>query len=144
MSVRLNVEACALSGSFVGFALNCVTIWPPGRGGLGERLLFPRLTQIVSDFCQNTFAGSLLGRRSVMWCVLVAEIVDKPLAVRAFPSNGIYLTSHVGILQDRGNRGVLVQPTTDRSLPAFTPGRTPLSPCPVTTGQHGRAYRITD
>ena len=28
-----------------------------------------------------------------MWCVLVTEIVDKPLAVRAFPSNGIYLTT---------------------------------------------------
>jgi hypothetical protein len=43
-----------------------------------------------------------------MWCVLVAEIVDKPLAVSAFPSNGIYLAGHVGILQDRGNRSVLV------------------------------------
>jgi hypothetical protein len=83
---------------------------------LGERLLFPRLTQIVSDFCQNTFAGNLLGRRSIMWCVLVAEIVDKPLAVSAFPNNGIYLTGHIGILQDQGNRGILVQPTTDRSL----------------------------
>ena len=29
-----------------------------------------------------------------MWCVLVAEIVDKPLAVSAFPSNGIYLAGH--------------------------------------------------
>ncbi|MGA7451367.1 MAG: hypothetical protein WBW73_08830 [Rhodoplanes sp.] len=48
------------------------------------------------------------GRRSVMRCVLVAEMVDKPQAVSAFPSNGIYLAGHVGILQDRGNRGVLV------------------------------------
>jgi hypothetical protein len=57
-----------------------------------------------------------------MWCVLVAKIVDKPQAVSPFSSNGIYLTRHVDILQDRGNRGVLVQPTTDRSLAGFLNG----------------------
>ncbi len=50
---------------------------------------------MVSDFCQNTFAGGVLGRSTVMWCVLVAEIVDKPLAVSAFPGNSIYLTGPV-------------------------------------------------
>jgi hypothetical protein len=48
---------------------------------------------------KTTFAGGVLGRRSVMWCVLVAKIVDKPQAVSPFSSNGIYLTRHVDILK---------------------------------------------